>query len=257
MKCACGPTRSLASPPSPTLRAWRLGNTPKMTTPAATTAPATQLPSLSWLPWLLLAVIAGAGISPLLAGKREETLGKLQCEAQLSEARGKLGFLERSSETEAQRMRQLQQELAAVKQSEQQLRREAETRRDSTPEQTLPEQLRALMEVQHLLSNGPQARLRVNSAQKCRLPTSRPISHCPAALTWQQSTSAAAMPELLEGPAPQESSASAAPKCSSTAQVPHVLPVMLGGVAKWLLARGEGTQLPRGVDEVHLSCACS
>ena len=129
-----------------------------MATPAATAAPATQLPSLSWLPWLLLAVIAGAGIQPLLSGKRDEAIGKLQCEAQLSEARGKLGFLEKSSETEAQRMRQLEQELAAVKQSELQLRREAETRRDTTPEQTLPEQLRALMEVQHLLVNGPQAR---------------------------------------------------------------------------------------------------
>jgi len=32
---------------------------------------------------------------------------------------------------------------------------------------------------------------------------------------------------------------------------------MLDGVAKWLLARGEGTQLPRGVDEVCLSCACT
>jgi hypothetical protein len=65
------------------------------------------------------------------------------------------------------------------------------------------------------------------------------------------------MSELLEGPAPQESSASAGPKCSSTAQVPHVLPVMLGGVAKWLLARGEGTQLPRGVDEVRPRCECT
>ena len=129
-----------------------------MATPAATAAPATQLPSLSWLPWLLLAVIAGAGIQPLLSGKRDEAIGKLQCEAQLSEARGKLGFLEKSSETEAQRMRQLEQELTAVKQSELQLRREAETRRDTTPEQTLPEQLRALMEMQHLLANGPQAR---------------------------------------------------------------------------------------------------
>ena len=150
--------RDASSLSPPQLRAWRLGNAREMTTPAATTAPATQQPSLSWLPWLLLAVIAGAGIPPLLAGKREEALGKLQCEAQLSEARGKLGFLERSSETEAQRMRQLQQELAAVKQSELQLRREAETRRDTTPEQTLPEQLRALMEMQHLLANGPQAR---------------------------------------------------------------------------------------------------
>lgn len=130
----------------------------EMATPAATTASGT-LPSLSLLPWLLLAVIAGAGIPPLLAGKREEALGKLQCEAQLSEARGKLVFLERSSETDAQRMRQLQEELAAVKQSEQQLRREAEMQRNATPEQTLPEQLRALMEVQHLLTNVPQARL--------------------------------------------------------------------------------------------------
>ena len=127
-----------------------------MATPAATAAPATQLPSLSWLPWLLLAVLAGAGIQPLLSGKRDEAIGTLQCEAQLSEARGKLGFLEKSSETEAQRMRQLEQELNAVKQSELQL--QAETRRDTTPEQTLPEQLRALMEVQHLLANGPQAR---------------------------------------------------------------------------------------------------
>jgi hypothetical protein len=33
------------------------------------------------------------------------------------------------------------------------------------------------MEVQHLLTNGPQARLRVSSGKKGRLPTSRPISH--------------------------------------------------------------------------------
>ena len=69
------------------------------------------------------------------------------------------------------------------------------------------------------------------------------------------------MPELLDGPAPHEpsASASAVPKCSSTAQVPHVLPVMLGvgSVAKWLLTKGEGAQLPRGVDEVRLSCACT
>ena len=128
-----------------------------MATPAATSG---TLPSLSLLPWLLLAVIAGAGIQPLLAGKREEALGKLQCESQLSEARGKLVFLERSSETDAQRIRQLQEELAVVKQSEQQLRREAEMRRNATPEQTLPEQLRALMEMQHLLTNVPQARLK-------------------------------------------------------------------------------------------------
>ena len=32
---------------------------------------------------------------------------------------------------------------------------------------------------------------------------------------------------------------------------------MLGGVAKWLLARGEGMQLPRGVDEVRLGCECT
>ena len=126
----------------------------------ATAATSGTLPSLSLLPWLLLAVIAGAGIQPLLAGKREEALGKLQCESQLSEARGKLVFLERSSETDAQRIRQLQEELAAVKQSEQQLRREAEMRRNATPEQTLPEQLRALMEMQHLLTNVPQARLK-------------------------------------------------------------------------------------------------
>ena len=125
----------------------------------ATAATSGTLPSLSLLPWLLLAVIAGAGIQPLLAGKREEALGKLQCESQLSDARGKLVFLERSSETDAQRIRQLQEELAAVKQSEQQLRREAEMRRNATPEQTLPEQLRALMEMQHLLTNVPQARL--------------------------------------------------------------------------------------------------
>lgn len=95
---------------------------------------------------------------------------------------------------------------------------------------------------------------RISSAEKGRVPNSRPISHCPAALTWQ---STSATPELLEGPAPQESNASAGPECSPTARVPHVLPVMLGGVAKWLLARGEGTQLPRGVDEVRLSCACT
>ena len=45
----------------------------------------------------------------------------------------------------------------------------------------------------------------------------------------------------LEGPEPHESSPDLT--CSSAALVPHVLPVMLGGVAKWLLARGEGTKL--------------
>ena len=113
-----------------------------------------------------------------MAGKREEAIGKLQCEAQLSEARGKLSFLERSVEAEAQRMRQLQQELAAVTLSEQQLRREAaETRRDRASSETLPEQLRALMEVQLALTNGPQARRRLLGARLRVWLVRRPFTH--------------------------------------------------------------------------------
>ena len=168
---------------------------------------------LANLPWVLLAALGSFAVYKIGDGKAE-AIGRLEA------ASAKLAAME----AEAERTRQLHQELAAAKLVEQQLAaraQEAETRlataakeaETRTAAESDEEQLRTAVAVQvalQLASQQPEA---------------------PA-------SDAAAPPE-----APPEAS------CEGNGTLPRGLPHMLSGIAKWELQAGKpGTQSPRGAD---------
>ena len=177
---------------------------------------------LANLPWVLLAALGSFAVYKIGDGKAE-AIGRLEA------ASAKLAAME----AEAERTRQLHQELAAAKLVEQQLAaraQEAETRlataakeaETRTAAESDEEQLRTAVAVQvalQLASQQPEA---------------------PA-------SDVAAPPE-----APPEAS------CEGNGTLPRGLPHMLSGIAKWELQAGKpGTQSPRGADEVSLDFECT
>ena len=151
----------------------------------------------------------------------------------LDEATGKLAALQKLSETEAERLRQLQQQLDAAKLTEQKLREELATasRLSSWALNQTQSPSTALLEEQQ---RTREALLAMQVTLMAKQEPAEPEAELVSERT-----------PLLDGP-----SAPAAEPSSPQ------LPEMLSGIAKWVLQPGAGSP-PRGADEVRFGYSCT